>query len=96
MATQPPARQAAQQEQDQGGWLQTLLRAAMVFIVINAATSFLGGKLGAQKNVTGQAGGAKPANPGPERIPALWSLGTNMVNTKGAEVTLLGYENLSG
>ena len=71
-----------QEEERQGqGWLRTILNAVTIYFAINAVSSFIGGRLGAQKNGTSPDGDVKPASSrGAEQIPALWSLGTVMVS----------------
>jgi hypothetical protein len=85
MANPQPAAAAGGQEeqQGQGSWMRSILNGLLIFFAINAASSFLGGKFGAQKNVTSTDGIVKPAtNQGAAQIPALWNLGTKMVLTK--------------
>jgi len=86
------ARQApAQEEQQEGGWWRTILNAVLIYFAINAATALIGGKLGVQKNATDQDGSAAR---GPEQVPPLWPLGTEMVCSVDAQV-MSGHEDLS-
>jgi hypothetical protein len=74
----------AQEEEGQGSWLRTILNGVMIFVAVNAVSTFIGGRLGGQKaQVTDPDGNVnvKPAGnvQGTAQIPALWPLGTIMV-----------------
>lgn len=74
------AQPDAPEEQQGGGWYKTLLNVVVIYFAMNAATSFIGGRFGSQKDVTSSDGGVNPgATRGIEPVPALWSLGTKMV-----------------
>jgi hypothetical protein len=70
------ANDAPQEEQQQGGWLRSLLNAVLIYFAVNTVMSIIAGKFGPQKNVTNPDGTiSHPVN----QIPALWTLGTDMV-----------------
>ena len=74
----------AQQEEGQGSWFRTILNGVTIFFAINAVSTFIGGRLGAQKTeVTDPSGIVKPAAnvQGAAQVPALWPLGTVMVSS---------------
>jgi len=64
------------QEEQQGSWMRTILSALMVYFAINAVTSFLGGRLGPQQNVSSASSGGQAQQ---NAASALWPLGTKMV-----------------
>lgn len=71
-------------QEEQGSWMRTIINALMIYFAINAATSFIGGKFGAQKDVSaGTTGGQtqQAKNTASPTVPALWPLGTKMVWT---------------
>ena len=72
--------QPAAPEQQQGGqsWLRTILNFVAIYFAVNAVSSFVGSRFGAQKDVSG-AGGVKPAGVKVNEVPALWPMGTKMV-----------------
>jgi hypothetical protein len=76
--------QAGRAEGEEGGgtsWMKTLMNAVAIYFAVNAATSFIAGRLGGQKNATAPDadGIVKPAATSAEQFPALWDLGTKMV-----------------
>lgn len=71
------------QNEEEGGtsWFRTIANALMIYLAINTATSFIGGRFGSQKEVSqsGEAGGGQSTNTASAAVPALWPLGTKMV-----------------
>jgi len=76
------AQGAAVEAEEGQSWYKTILNAVAIFVAVNAVTSFIGGRLGGQKNVTAPDGTVKPATPAVEQFPALWNLGTKMVRQR--------------
>lgn len=78
------AEQPRQEEQQQTSWGRTILNVVTIYFAVNAVTSFLGSRLGGQKDVVSTDGTTKPAAAvkGVEQFPALWPLGTHMVSTQ--------------
>jgi hypothetical protein len=73
-------RPDAPEEEQGGGWYKTIFNALMIYFAFNAVTSFLGGRLGGQKDNSSDGTVKTGAvNRAPESIPAFWPLGTKMV-----------------
>jgi hypothetical protein len=85
MANEP----AAAEQQEGQSWMRFAFNFVAIFFAVNAVSSFVGGKWGAQNDVSGGAG--KPA--GVANVPALWSMGTKMVDIHWVVLTA-GHENL--
>src|SRR5207237_8518615 len=92
--TSPPTRQMAaeqqRQEEQPTSWGRTLLNIVAIYFAVNAVISFIGGRLGGQKDVVSTDGTTKPAAAvkGVEQFPALWPLGTQMVSTQQKRVLI--------
>jgi membrane associated rhomboid family serine protease len=83
------AQPAAAEQQDGQPWWRTGLNFVAIYFAVNALSGFVGGKYGAQKDVSGTDGGVKPAAvAGANEVPALWSLGTKMVVHLGHTLTV--------
>lgn len=81
------AQPAAAEQQDGQPWWRTGLNFVAIYFAVNALSGFVGGKFGAQKEVSGTDGVVKPATiSGTDQVPALWSLGTKMVIASGTYV----------
>jgi hypothetical protein len=89
------AEQPAAQEQQEGrSWVRTAFNFIAIYFAVNAFSSFIGGKFGVQKDAPG-TDGVKPATvQGAKEIPALWPLGTKMVDF-WLNVITEGHEHLS-
>jgi hypothetical protein len=90
MANEP----AAVEQQEGQSWMRTALSFVAIYFAVNAVSSFVGGKWGAQKDVSGTDGVVKPAAiQGVANVPALWPMGTKMVDTLWVVLTA-GHEDL--
>ena len=89
-----------QNEEGQSSWFRTIVNSVMIYFVINAATSFIGGKFGSQKEASSSeaTGGGQvqqsTTNTVSPAVPALWPLGTKMVRSNAVEKLTVGYEDL--
>jgi hypothetical protein len=75
---------AQNEEEGQTSWFRTIANALMIYLAINTASSFIGGRFGSQKEVSssGEAGSGQAqqsTNTASPAAPALWPLGTKMV-----------------
>jgi len=76
------AAEPQQEEEQQTSWGRTILNVVTIYFAVNAVTSFVGSRLGGQKDIVSTDGTSKPAAAGVkgvEQFPALWPLGTQMV-----------------
>ena len=72
------AQPAAPEQQQGQSWLRTILNFVAIYFAVSAVSSFVGGRFGAQKDVSGDDG-IKPAGVKVNEVPALWPMGTKMV-----------------